>query len=66
MLLDVMGVPSALPQGRQNLALAYGLLGREDAAESILLSDMSRANVQDNLDFYREVRQRMKLGKDQR
>src|SRR5690606_26049800 len=62
-LLAVMGVPSALPQGRQNLALAYALMGRDDAAESILLGDMPRATVQDNLAFYREVRRRMPGGK---
>jgi Flp pilus assembly protein TadD len=58
-LLDIMGVPTALPQGRQNLALAYAMMGRDDAAESILLGDMPRANVQDNLEFYREVRLRL-------
>jgi len=61
-LLDVMGVPAALPQGRQNLALAYAMMGRDDAAESILIGDMPRANVQDNLVFYREVRRRMAGG----
>src|SRR5690606_14863247 len=59
-LLDVMGVPASLPQGRQNLALAYGLMGREDAAKSILEGDLPRYTVQDNLEFYREVRQRMR------
>ena len=62
-LLDVMGVPSSLPQGRQNLALAYGLMGREDAAESILGADLPRETVQDNLAFYRVVRQRRGAGR---
>lgn len=61
-LLDVMGVPSSLPQGRQNLAFAYGLMGRDDAAESILSSDLPRDTVQDNLAYYREVRQRLAVG----
>lgn len=61
-LLDVVGVPKSLPQGRQNLALAYALMGREDAAESILIADMPRESVQDNLAYYRYVRTRMQTG----
>lgn len=55
-LLGYDGVVNSLPQRRDNLALAYGLLGREDAAEDILLTYQSRGQVQDNLAFYRYLR----------
>ena len=59
MLLDLANVPSAPPQGRQNLALAYGMLGNADAAERILQIDLPDSQVQDNLRFYRAVRARL-------
>lgn len=58
-LLGHTGVPSNLPQARENLALAYGLLGRDDAAEEILLGGQSRGQVLDNLEFYRFLRGRL-------
>lgn len=61
-LLGTAGVTNALPQERNNLALAYGLLGRDDAAESILLSEHPRSVAQDNLEFYRFLRQRLMSG----
>lgn len=61
-LLGTSGVSSQLPQERNNLALAYGMLGRDDAAESILLTDHSRGTAQDNIEFYRYVRQRLMPG----
>lgn len=61
-LLGNSGVTGGLPQTRDNLALAYGLLGREDAAESILTSYQSRGQVQDNLEFYRYLRGRLVQG----
>jgi Flp pilus assembly protein TadD len=51
-LLDVTRFPAAPPQARQNLALAYGLLGNEDAAAAILSRDLPKASVQDNLRYY--------------
>ena len=38
-LLDVTRYPAAPPQARQNLALAYGLLGNTEAAAEILSHD---------------------------
>lgn len=58
-LLGHSGVAGGLPQTRDNLALAYGVLGREDAAENILLSYQPRGLVQDNLEFYRYLRQQL-------
>ena len=61
-LLGVSGISGRLPQERGNLAFAYGLLGRDDAAESVLLTDQSFGNTQDNLEFYRHVRQQLDAG----
>jgi Flp pilus assembly protein TadD len=51
-LLDVTRFPGAPPQARQNLALAYGLLGNEAAAAEILAKDLPKASITDNLRFY--------------
>jgi Flp pilus assembly protein TadD len=55
-LLDVAGIPDAPPQARQDLALAYGLLGNDAAAEKILLTELPKNSVQDNLRYYARVR----------
>lgn len=44
--------PSATPRFRQNLALAYGLAGRRDAAERIAGLDLDDASVAHNLSYY--------------
>jgi Flp pilus assembly protein TadD len=51
-LLDVTRYPDAPPQARQDLALAYGMLGNVDAAAEILSKDLPKASVDDNLRFY--------------
>jgi Flp pilus assembly protein TadD len=51
-LLDVTRYPQAPPQARQDLALAYGLLGNTDAAAAILGQDLPKTSVKDNLHFY--------------
>jgi Flp pilus assembly protein TadD len=58
-LLDVTRYPAAPPQARQDLALAYGLLGNDAAAAEILGRDLPKESVQDNLRFYQMQRQRM-------
>jgi Flp pilus assembly protein TadD len=58
-LLDVTRYPGAPPQARQDLALAYGLLGNTQAAAEILGGDLPKASVQDNLRFYEIQRQRL-------
>lgn len=58
-LLDVTHYPSAPPQARQDLALAYGLLGNDDAAAEILGKDLPKASVQDNLRYYKIQRERL-------
>ncbi|GAB3626166.1 hypothetical protein GCM10027419_10140 [Pandoraea terrae] len=58
-LLDITGLSSAPLQARQNLALAYGLLGNADAAKKILLADLPASSVDDNLRFYERVRAKL-------
>jgi len=49
--------PSATPRFRQNLALAYGLAGRRDAAERIAGLDLDEASIAHNLSYYDLLRQ---------
>ena len=49
----------SVPPSRQTASETIAIKGRDDAAESILLGDMPRAYVQDNLTFYRVVRERL-------
>jgi Flp pilus assembly protein TadD len=58
-LLDVTRYPEAPPQARQDLALAYGMLGNSEAAAEILGKDLPKASVQDNLRFYEIQRARL-------
>lgn len=57
-LLDVAGLPDAPAQARQNLALAYGVLGNGEAAKRILTTDLPEASAEDNLRFYQNLRAR--------
>lgn len=59
-LLGNAGVSDTLPQRRDNLALAYGMLGRDSAAEEILLGSQTRGVVQDNLEFYEYLRNKIR------
>ncbi|RDV00134.1 tetratricopeptide repeat protein [Trinickia dinghuensis] len=57
-LLDIAGLPDAPAQARENLALAYGVLGNAEAAKRILTADMPAASAEDNLRFYQNLRAR--------
>ena len=48
--------PRATVQHRQNLALAYGLAGREDDARKIAMQDLPRSAVEKNILSYRAMR----------
>ncbi|WP_448204261.1 tetratricopeptide repeat protein [Azospirillum sp. sgz302134] len=48
--------PAATAQQRQNLALAYGLAGRDDEAARTARLDLDETAVQQNLAYYREAR----------
>ncbi|RKP50617.1 tetratricopeptide repeat protein [Trinickia fusca] len=62
LLLSVTGDASAPVQARQDLALAYGLLGNDGAADQILMRDLPRGSTDDNLTFYKVVRARLQPG----
>lgn len=55
-LLEIATANGAPPQARQNLALAYGLIGNVEAAETVLASDLERSAVQNNLHYYDYLR----------
>ncbi len=48
--------PAATAQQRQNLALAYGLAGREEEAARVARLDLEEPAVRQNLAYYREAR----------
>ena len=48
--------PAATAQQRQNLALAYGLAGRDEEAARMARLDLDDASVRKNLAYYREAR----------
>lgn len=62
LLLSVTGDVGAPVQARQDLALAYGLLGNDGAADQILMRDLPRASTDDNLTFYKVMRARLQPG----
>jgi Flp pilus assembly protein TadD len=53
----------ANPRTRGNLALLYGLAGRDREAAAVLSADLSSSQVQSNLAYYRELRGLLKQGK---
>jgi Flp pilus assembly protein TadD len=63
-LLDVTHFPAAPPEAREDLALAYGLLGNNAAATEILEADLPKSSVQDNLRYYGIQRQRLAKAQD--
>jgi Flp pilus assembly protein TadD len=61
-LLDVTRFPEAPLQARQDLALAYGLLGNDQAAARILSHDLPKESVADDLHYYALQRARLRSG----
>ncbi|MBY0429246.1 MAG: hypothetical protein K2Q32_08510, partial [Alphaproteobacteria bacterium] len=51
--------PRVTVQHRQNLALAYGVAGRENDARKIALQDLPRASVEKNIATYRKMREKI-------
>ncbi|MDX1922147.1 MAG: tetratricopeptide repeat protein [Alphaproteobacteria bacterium] len=51
--------PRVTVQHRQNLALAYGMAGRENDARKIAMQDLPRAAVEKNIASYRKMRQKV-------
>jgi Flp pilus assembly protein TadD len=58
LLETLVALPVATVQNRQNLALAYGLAGREAEAEAMTLRDFDAAAVQKNKAVYQKMRGR--------
>lgn len=51
---------SATARQRQNLALAYGMLGREEDVKRVASADLSPAEIERNLTVYRQLRNETK------
>lgn len=51
----------AKPRYRHNLALAYGLLNEEKKARRVLLQDLHRTEAEQNLEYYRVMREEYPL-----
>jgi Flp pilus assembly protein TadD len=58
-LMKIVDNPAAPAQARQNLALAYGLLGNKPAAERVLAGELPRTQIQENLRYYDILRARL-------
>ena len=56
MLEDAATDPRAGPSERQNLALAYGLAGRDEDAAKVASIDFDPVTVDENLAYYSELR----------
>lgn len=56
-LQSVVNDPQATPQHRNNLALAYGLMNRDNAARLLLERDLKPYEVDQNLGLYNALRQ---------
>ncbi len=62
-LEDIIKDSKATVQHRQNLALAYGLAGREDDARALALQDLPPKAVANNLKAYRALRAKLRKEK---
>ncbi|AJE48843.1 tetratricopeptide repeat protein [Celeribacter indicus] len=58
-LQELVRDPNAAPHVRGNLALVYGLAGRDTDARATLALDMSPAQVEENIAAYRAIRRLM-------
>ena len=57
---------AATANTRGNLALVYGLAGREREASATLAVDLSPSQIQNNLAYYRELREMLRAGQADR
>jgi len=63
MLQELISDPSAAEIARGNLALAYGLAGRDGDARTTLMLDMSAADAAENIRIYNGLRRMIQDGK---
>lgn len=62
-LQDLIRDPNAAPHVRGNLALAYGLAGRDEDARATLKTDLPAAKIEENIGVYHSLRRLMLEGK---
>jgi Flp pilus assembly protein TadD len=62
-LSELVRDPKAGSKTRGNLALVYGLAGKESEAAATLRPDLPPQQVQNNVAYYREMRALMRLGR---
>jgi len=62
-LRELVRDPVAAPHVRGNLALAYGLAGRETDARATLALDLSAAEIEENITVYAALRRMIAEGK---
>jgi len=55
-LEPIVNRPNATPRQRQNLAMAYGMLGREDDVRKVAAADLTAPEIERNLKVYRNLR----------
>lgn len=55
-LKDLVKRSDAKPKYRQNLALAYGITAKPEQAYQLLIKDLPKAQADENLKFYKEIR----------
>lgn len=61
-LQELVRDPAAAPYVRDNLALVYGLFGRENDARATLALDMNAQQIEENILVYRALRRSMNEG----
>lgn len=55
-LAPIVNKPDATPRQRQNLALAYGLLGKMDDVKRVSSVDLTPAQIEKNIEVYNHLR----------
>ena len=63
MLRELVRDSEATARTRGNLALVYGLAGRDREAAATLAGDLPPGEIQQNLAYYRELRALLAQGK---
>jgi Flp pilus assembly protein TadD len=62
-LQELVQDPAAAPNVRDNLAMVYGLAGREKDARATLALDLEANEIEENIAIYRALRRMLGEGK---
>lgn len=62
-LQELVRDPVVAPHVRDNLAMVYGLAGREDDARATLALDLEAGQIEENMEIYRALRRMLGEGK---